>query len=244
MEIADFKKALQNCDIAVYDLDKTLVDGRVAQGIGKRFIMKELKRWHLHHVYSGLSNYNEVLRITSEKGEAAGIEYFANVLFGTGCADIGSIKRYSKEYIEKHELPSAREFITRVYELGPKTGIISSICFNDTVEAAVFYFNMDGGVGNEVVYDNSTKPHRIVAKSLKMNIRNGKDKLEMTMEHLGLKASGMKSLFTVGNDPLDHELMKASGLSAASPLADEETKELADIWIPDYRSFVEELEEI
>jgi len=238
MDPYEFKEALQECEAAVLDLDKCLVDGRVAQGIGKQFLFREFKRGHLHHVYRGLANYKKVLQITEEQGEAAGLEYFANILFSTGCAYSPLIYAFAHRYIEKHRIPGAKEFVRQIKKIVPLT-IISTIGFDIAAYVASNYFQTNGTngyVANRIVWDAD-----YWAKSLEMKIRDGKDKLDATMEKLHSRGSSGDNIFVLGNDELDHELMQASKLSVASPLADEETKRIADIWIPDYRLFLEEL---
>mgnify|MGYP001582523428 CR=1 FL=1 len=44
----------------VADLDNTLVEGNVAEGMGKYFLKDELRRLHLPHVWLGMTNYSKV----------------------------------------------------------------------------------------------------------------------------------------------------------------------------------------
>lgn len=234
----EFKEEMQKCEAAVLDLDKCLVNGRVAQGIGEQFLSRELKRFHLHHVYKGLANYGKTLDIVEEKGEAAGLEYFANILFGTGCVHRDLLDSFAQKYIEKHEVPGAKDFVWQVKKTVPLV-IISTIGLDRAACIASNYFSVNDYAANCIVWDDK---YWTRAKSLEMKIRDGKDKLDATMEILYKHKLSGENMFVLGNDKLDHELMKAARLSAASPLADEETKAISDIWIPDYRAFVDELE--
>lgn len=243
MNTYEFREALKECRLAIFDLDGTLVSGRTADGIGKRFLKRELKEKHYSNVIKGAINYPLVLAVTSLRGEAAGLQYFAKVLFGTGCADMGSIKQYAKEYIEKHEIPGARDFIDKVHKTGlPKASVISTTGFDEAAVQALFYFNACNAVGNEIVYD---KPNLIsddnIAVSLQMDIRTGHDK---SVHTLGKPSILVRKYIMVGDSESDHELMRNATLAAASPLADKKTRELADIWIPDYRDFLEEMEKL
>ncbi len=237
MNAYEFRNTLKGCKAAVYDLDNTLVDGRVADGMGKKFLSSELCRLHLNHVWLGARNYSTVKRIAEEQGEAKGLEYFFGVIGQTGCANRDLMKRFARDYIQKHGLHGSVEFAAYIKSLGIKQ-FISTIGCDMAAQASCELYGLNDYTANPVFCQNS------VVKSCEPFIKTGEDKLYHTRKMLERRGLSLRDSLVVGNDELDHELMKASKLSAASPLANEETREIADIWIENYAAFLEELERV
>ena len=236
-EIAAASFDLDKYSNVVADLDGTLVDGRIAQGQGKYFLKDELKRGHIHHVVLGLTNYSNVKK-AAEAGEAEGLEYFFRVVAKTGCAREDKFYQYAKRYIEKHSLPHAKELIEFLTEDMPI--FISTVGSKIAARAASEYYGGAGCVGNPL----ARSADRSIA-GIRIEIRDGKDKLEATREMMKKLDFDISEGIAIGNDRYDHELMKASALAMASPLADEETVELVrglrGIVVEDYLSLLEEL---
>lgn len=234
----EFIERLYGCKACVYDLDKTLVRGRVAKGIGLQFLKKELKRRHLENVWVGIRNYKKILDIAREQGEAEGLLYLSNILGQTRSADEKSMLEFSQRYIEKHSLPGAKKLISHLNKNMPS--FISTIGYDISAKIAKEYFGCYDSIGNPVIYYDHGNKNPIL-KSCEIKMRTGEDKLEQTEMMLSKYGLSIADCFAIGNDPLDHGIMRGAKLSAASPLADEETKRIANYWIDDYSSFLKEL---
>lgn len=237
MNVYEFGSALKECKSAVYDLDNTLVEGRVAQGMGKRFLASELGRFHLRHVWLGITNYGKVKRIAEGSGEAYGLEYLFDVIGRTGCANKAMMEEFARDYIQKHGLPGSKEFADYLREFVVNQFVSTASCDIAAIAACDLY-GLGDYTANPVIYSGS------VVKSCEPMIRTEVDKLyytERMLERHGLSLSGS---LVVGNDRLDHKLMEFAGVKAASPLADEETRRIADFWIEDYAELMEELERV
>lgn len=223
---------------AVADLDGTLVRGRVAQGQGKYFLQAEAKRLHLPHVLLGLANYGKAKKAV-EKGEAEGLEYFFGVVGRTGCATGNDFYKYAIEYLKKHSLPEAREFMLHVAGVIPT--FISTIGSDIAAQAASDYYRCMGYVANPLRYGALG-----VITGADIKVRDGKDKMEATKGMLAKHRGVLSDGIMIGNDGYDHDLMKASALAVASPLADDATRELVrelnGIVATDYESLLSELD--
>ncbi|MFH0949267.1 MAG: HAD hydrolase family protein [Candidatus Aenigmatarchaeota archaeon] len=242
MIIEEFKQQLYDCDCTVYDLDNTLVEGRVADGVGKSFLKSELFRGHIHHVILGAKNYKKVLEIAEKDGEVAGLEYFMNLIAKTGCATYQMFYQNAREYIEKKNIPDVRAFMHCIAHKQLKTdgAFISTLGADVSAEAAKYYFpHVSGWIGNPLTYKQTGSDTLITG--IKPVMRNGEEKLQRTEEMLQNHGLSISKCFTIGNDENDHAIMKAARLSAASPLADEPTKDIANIYIPSYSYFLEKL---
>ena len=243
-DMQGFKEALKECRAAIYDLDGTLIGGNVSVGIGKRYLLREAQnafagrqfKEHAKNACKGIANYWKVKRIAKKDGSAEGLRCFTNILAETGAGDIESAKQFAKEYIEKHELLGARKFVIYLKYSYGIPAVISTIAWDIAAERAVECFGCDHSISNRVMHDNG-----IITGFIPV-MNDGMAKHERTCAILeNLYGFGIDECLVVGNDGLDHEMMRTARISAASPLADEETKALADVWIKDYGAFAEEL---
>lgn len=224
----------------VADLDGSLIRGKVASGMGRYFLVDEAKRLHLPHVWSGWRNYKRVKESARMYGEAAGLEHFLDIVGRTGCATRDAFFEYAQRYIEEHSLQGAEEFMDYFAELMPT--FISTVGSQIAADAAAEYYGCNDCIGNPVVYNGSRDG---VIKGIDIRIRDGRDKLEavegMLRNHGLLISTGI----AIGNDSYDHEILKASALAMAGPLADWETKELVSelngLIILDYVLFLKNL---
>lgn len=225
----------------VADLDGTLVDGRVAQGMGKYFLFDELKRLHLPHVLLGLANYRKV-KEAARRGEAEGLEYFGNVIGRTGCAKPRLFDGYAHRYIESHSLPGAKDVM--LFFGQEMETFISTMGSDIAAQAAREFYGCTDFVANPVQYRDGRAGTSI--RGVTLRIRDGTDKLEATEEMLRRHELTISDGIVLGNDRYDHESLMASRLAMASPLADEATRALVmklnGAIVLDYDALLEELD--
>jgi len=212
---------------AVFDLDNTLVKGRVASYVGKSYFFHQLYRFRLDHLYKGVKGMrrvNEILKAGGEDAEARGLEAFIGALGETGIATWDTIYEYSKSAVERHALPGAKEFVGRCKDNGFQT-YIATIGLIISAQAARNYFGVDGARGNPLIAENG------IIKGVNLAMKTGEDRLREVKTIVNPDQA-----LVVGDSRLDWPLMDAAGFSVAAPLADEETKKRADIAITDFRN--------
>jgi phosphoserine phosphatase len=148
---------------------------------------------------------------------------------------------YAEEYLQKHSLPGVKEFLEHLGDRMPSC--ITTIGSDIAANAAADFYGFNDSIGNPIVIDNGNRIIRVDA-----NIRDGKDKLEATQEMLGQRDLSIKDGIVLGNDLYDHDLMRASRVAMASPLADEATQDLVrslnGVVIADYSAFLRELQSV
>ena len=250
MDVAQFKRELYQCKGTVYDLDGTLVRGRVAEGVGKRFLKRELTRiftdwhnkgYHARNVKLGATNYSRVNRAAKEKGDPEGLRLFLEILGQARCADQESAYGFAHDYVQERALPGAHDFV-RFIKYGMRTrreshpSLVSTLGSDIAVEVAMRYFGLDNGIAAvRVAYNDG------FISGGEVEARNGEEMAHKTEKVLQRYGLSLNACLVVGNDINDHPMMSAARLTAASPLADEVTKAAAHIWIRDYETFLEEL---
>ncbi|HLE07471.1 MAG TPA: HAD family hydrolase [archaeon] len=233
---------LRNVGSAIFDLDNCLVEGRVAEGIGARFLKRQLKRGRIDHVVKGIlgqRRVREILESGGRKAEVCGMEEFMWTLCRTGIATRERLFDYAYQRVEKHALPGAKEFIQRLNNFGIETYILT-LGLDVSAKAAGKYFGVkeENCYGNPVVYKEDG-----VAKGCDSTMWTGADKLKLAREK-GLLND--RNSIAVGNDYLDWPLMSATGAtySMSSPTADSKTRGLATFPITDYKKLAFEIKSI
>ncbi len=239
MDYHEFKN-LAECKAAVVDVDKTLVAGRTAQGMGVRLLERELYSGHLKNFLHGLRNFPVVFRMGKTGGESAAMEYFFTVLGETGCADKKSAYRFAEQYIADHELPGASEFVDYLHDKGLYV-VCSSLGSSIAIDAAQTFFGFDAcSDGNEATYEDGiitgcriTTSDRPIGRQ-----RSKKQAVEKVLAEHDLT---LADCVVVGDNGTDREMMENARYSIASPLADIETIKAADIWVSDYVTLLKSL---
>ena len=237
-----FGPYLQECDGIVADLDGTLVKGRVAEGMGKKFLKSELRRLHLRHAWSGLRNYKKVLKTgrggepyKGRSGQAAGLELFTDIMAGTGCATRGMMKAYARERIKESVLPGAREFIWHLKGTGKPVVCVTAGCSSAAEEAKEF-FGFDSAWGNPMRY---SEEGMLLGCDIVFDERT---KLSETEDRLHrFYGLSINRCLVIGNDDLDVPLMLMSRLSASGPLATPQARDRAEVRIDDYVTFLRDI---
>ena len=233
-DYSGLREAIGDSRAIVTCLDGALVDGRTAGGIGKRYLKQAMKDGHYLDVAWGAANYPVVLAKASLAGEAAGLSHFFWALGKTGHADIEAGRGFAREYIEKHQIPGARDFFQRIKSRYSIPVICASIGCDLAVDAAEEFFGFDHTLSNPVRYDE----HGIITGvDIVIDDEDKFEKVDEFLERVGPFRIG--ECFAIGNDALDGDLMALSRACAASPLATRDIRELADknhgFVIEDYR---------
>ncbi len=211
---------------AVFDLDNSLIEGRVASYIGKSYFLRQLYKLRLDHVYKGWKGarrVREILIAGGEEAETRGLEAFMGVLGETGIATFYDMYDYARRAVEEHALPGAKDFVGKCKSNGLVTQIVT-LGLHVSAQAAVDYFGAYGGRGNPLIQEGET------VRGIRLAMKTGEDRLREVRTIVNLEQT-----LVVGNDKLDWPLMEAADFSIAAPLADKETKGKANLAITDFR---------
>jgi phosphoserine phosphatase len=225
-------------------LDGALVDGRTAGGIGKRYLKRAWENKWYGDAWLGAKNFPLVKLIAYSKGEAAGLKYFMDVLAKTGRADKEAGAKFAREYIEKHKIPGAWEFLDYMKKRFDLYILCASIGCDLGVDAADEIFGFDGKINNPVRYSGEE-----IITGISIDV-DEKNKYQKVTDHLDGVEIPMERCVTIGNDTLDWGLMKSSKLAAASPEANWKTKGLTmfmgdrGMIIDDYQRVVDGLDSV
>lgn len=90
----------------IVDGDNTLWRGRAAEGIGKAYLLRELKHFHLPTFFRGLEGAKQVNAIVREvggvEGEMQGQKRFYEILVENGLGTKKGMYQYASRYIDSH----------------------------------------------------------------------------------------------------------------------------------------------
>jgi phosphoserine phosphatase len=241
-------KDIYDCRCAVFDIERTLLDTSVSEGVGKRAIEKELRYaldvsgknksfserlMHVYNVLYGMLNYLEVKRLLNTKGEIVAMQHFFNVLGKVRCVKREEAYEYAQKHVRKHALPDAREFVTFMKDLTQDRVLLTTLGSDLTSSAAGEYFGVPAVSWNNIVYEND----RIVGCDI--NVDDADKRLASTnREIVDRWGVGIDKCLVVGDEMSDVSSMRAAKLSAASPLAIDAVKKVATFSIEDYKGFV------
>jgi phosphoserine phosphatase len=223
----------------ITDLDYTLTDKKMAEGIGKYLLMEQLYKLRFDKFvrgYRGARRIKNILNNGSKNPEIEGLEEFVRVLSDVRVADRKNVYKYAMMTLEKSALPGVANLVKQCKNQGMKTMVVTA-GMDTAAEAAAEYFGIDRSVGNRVLYGVRSKNGWTIdghgeLLDVDISISNGKDKLKaMNVMNIPVEES-----IVVGNDKLDWELMDAAKLSLASPLADEETCKRADARVRNFEN--------
>ncbi len=216
---------LDNIECIVLDLDNTLVKGYMAEEIGKSLLLEEIEGFmklnnesptHLKTLLKGVIGY---MKVKSVRDESEGLERFYKIL---GKFNVTKEKTYetAMKAIRKNELNGVKEFVDNLN--GKYETIIVTMSDEMSAKAAKEYFDVDYSWGNPLVY----KDDKI--KGIELKIKDSKSKRDIVEKILEKRGFKLERCCVIGDGKNDHEIMKSAGYSMASPLADEETKRIAD----------------
>lgn len=238
----ELKPYLDACRAAVFNLDGTLVDGRVAEGVGKRFLATEGRAKHYHHVAWGLVNYPIVLAITSMRNETDGLRHFVDVIGKTGCMTNSLFFELARDYIDRHVYPGARELVEYLAQAG-KPCFISTIGADASAEAARSSFDnnfMPSYVANSL---RARGRYKSVITGIDTPVKTSDDKLTHTERLLNQHGLSLGDCAVFEDSATGLEMMSRAKLGLAAPDATQEVLKSphTDFHIQDYARFLEEL---
>lgn len=228
IHIAEFNAYAKRCEAALIDVDNTAVDTNVSEGIGKRYLIRELERRHYGNVCIGL--YGAALTLYYQKlrrDERTALEKFIGALNTAGCVDLGTTEEFAEECVRKHLYPGMKEFVKYLKSGGLRT-IVHTGGLDVSAKAVKEEVSADDSIGNYTIKGNTIVPY---------GQETGLDKCTRAEKYLSDLGMSIADCLVVGDAGSDLPLMHMSALSLASPKAEKEVIEAADLWVSDYRSF-------
>jgi len=230
--MTDLSGTFDDAGAAVIDFDKTLINKNISEGIGKRILLDQLVKLRPDNFIYGIKKSIEIKKVEKNGNEIEGLKDYFKVIGSKNIVTKEEYRKYARKVIERSELDGARDFLKRLKEAYDLEIFIVTTSDGLSAQEAVSYFGATDYAANPIVYDGE------IVKGIVLNMYDGKTKLECTNELLEKYGIKLKECIAVGDSERDHEIMKNSGFSFASPLADEKTKEIADWWIKNYKDFL------
>lgn len=214
----------------VVDGDNTLWRGRVAEGIGKAYMLRELKRGHLGTVYRGYKGSKEVHEIVERfggsVGEIQGQKKFYEILMENRLGTADELELIVRNYIVGHEVTSVSGMLARsLSERSPS--FLATASGSTATEYAYGYFRMTGRVSNEEIFDGKG---RLVG--FRFRIGSGEEKLYHTEKMLDAHGLRMNECDMVGDSEIDIPLLKSAKRAIASPYATDEVRRICSEVLP------------
>lgn len=212
-------------DALIADLDNTLCEGRVAQGIGKSYLVRELLRGNFDTFsegWKGAKRVRAVVKAAGVNGEAEGLREFYAVLTSLGVGEKHEMYRFARKYVGDYAIREVQAFMKDVANGTPK--ILSTVGGSTAAIAAGTYFGIAHTVSNKDLFSPDGR-----LSGVKLLIRNGEEKLSATEELLEQMNIRLSRCVVIGDSAVDIPLLKAAGLGYASPFATEEVRNVPGV---------------
>jgi hypothetical protein len=258
----------ENIKAIIIDVDGGAKDEKpTAEYVGRELIKSQFP-FHPIRLYKGLRGLREVKKVIREhenEKNAYGLQKFFEVVGRTLDVDKTNLYEITKKVIDKKKIEGFAELskkldnegIIKFFSTGGyETSVFASMMlFNGRAGAAnpLVWYNPDRTEvhGSEITYIDSrglfkglpeTKKGAVVKNCL-MSIKNSEDKRRINEKMVEIFGIKKEEVAILENDKLGHSSMKAFGFPIASPLADQETIDVAlendGIHIKDYMSLVD-----
>lgn len=215
---------LKECELAVFDIDGCIVDGRIASSV-LPIIKEERKNKNWKNYFRGiLGGASVVLGINLRSGlkaENKGLKKAVEVL---GEAGIEKERIESKvgKYYEEHRIEGFEELKGALEE--EDIGLYLTSCSADLfVEPLAKKLEAVGYTCHETIYDGDTPI------GVKLRMKDSTRKYVETFNDLRKMGFDLRDCAFYGNHRSDLDLLEGSNVSIASPLAKPEVREACQI---------------
>jgi len=144
----------------VVDGDNTLWRGRAAEGIGKRYLLRELKRLHLPTFYRGYKGAKEVMAIVKElggvEGEMKGQKRFYEVLIENDLGRKDEMRAFVEDFMKGHLVNQVCLLVIQNGQRGIPV-FLTTASGTTAAEYTTQYFSMKDRVSNTEIFDKIQK---------------------------------------------------------------------------------------
>ncbi len=228
MNPREFAQELEKCEIALFDLDNTTIDGNASAGVVYGYLGQELGNKNLRNVAIGLWGglQTEYYRRTGR--EQTGLKRFVAALNKAGCADNGSAYSFAYDYVEKHGFDGFGKLVECLEQDFSIAPVVYTGGLEASSRAAKSIFRFYDSFANYMFNGNLIVPSRFASPE-------NPSKLDTAERYLqGVWEVNLSQCLVVGDAETDMPVMERAGLSLASPKAKPQVREAADFWTPDY----------
>jgi len=219
---------IEKTDAIIVDLDKTLVKGRVAEGLGLWYLNRE---WNNHDYGKvatgviGIAKIKFLLRKFKGKdtAEAKGIKLFYDALIKTGIGEKTEMQECALKYFKENTIEQVGEIV----RFASKPKFLATIAGSTASQVAVGHFKLDGFTSNIDLFDSDNG--RFKLKGIEILIGDGNQKLEAVEKMLRVRGISLKNCTAIGDGLPDIPLLRTAGFSIASPFATDAVRAITKI---------------
>ncbi len=221
----------------VVDGDNTLWKGRVAEGIGKRLLLKELCRGHISTFMRGLKGKAEVDDIVrsyrGELGDRLGQERFYRILIENRVGNYYDMYRFAGRHIMSRRIASVTGIVAQAMDSGMPVFLSTAIGTTAAEFAVEMLFGRELGkeLADSVHNAESFRNGRLIG--FESTISSGKNKLAATVEMLERHGVKIGDCVVIGDSEIDVPMLRSAGLAMASPYSTDcvrDVPRIAPIW--------------
>lgn len=235
MSSKTFRDKLLKCKAALIDVDGTLVEGSVSEGIGKGYLLQEWQRGNYASAAAGFLGAVKTIYFTKVMSdEQRGYDAFAAALSNAGCVGEESAYRFAEEFVKKHGLPSAADFVKFLNVAGLQT-IAYTGGLDVSAKAASRHFGTRMALSNYRIEENRIIPSRYVWPQRPLKRVAAENFLDIELN------LGLDECLVVGDAETDPPVMSGAMLSLAAPLAKQAVKDVSDYWAQSFGLFLREI---
>lgn len=217
----------------VLDLDNTLIDGRIAEGLGHGYIFDELRHLHFSNFVGGVRGARRIKSMLRKDPdnldkEVEGLRMLYGYLVSRGVGTVTGMSRYAKKYVQSHLLVGSyvisRDAILPKFlaTLGGSTGALSAM-----FALGELSMHFEDRVANIDLFDKKGR-----LEGIQLLMRSGEDKLESAERMLFRHGLKIKDCAAVGDNDGDVPMLMSAALPIASPLASEKVRKIAKMEMP------------
>ncbi len=230
--IQTIRRHVDRTDAVIVDLDKTLIRGRVAEGLGRWYLNREWGNRNYCNVVVGIG---DMVRIKAhlrkyrgtDAADAMGLAMFYSSLVRNGLGERNEMHDCAIGYFKMNEIEPVKEIVS----LASKPRFLATIAGSTAANAAVGHFILDGFTSNMDLFDSNNG--KSMLSGIQILIGDGSQKLEAVERMLRVHKISLKNCTVIGDGLPDIPMMRSAGLSIASPLAKDEVRAVAKIHLTD-----------
>ncbi len=222
--------AVNKTKTIIVDGDNTLWKGRVAEHIGKEYLISQVLRHNFRNVFKGTK---ETIKIKSllrknrnnEKPETEGIKLFYKLLVDWNVGEKHIFERIAKYHFERNSIKPVQQIV--VFSTVKK--LLATLGGSTAAEVAKNYYCLDDFVSNIDIFKRIGHVQKLDGIDIIMS--NGAEKLETVEKWLRKYKIKLKDCTVIGDSLSDLPLLEKAGISISSPSSVNKVRDIADFQI-------------
>ncbi len=219
--------AVNKTKAIIVDGDNTLWKGRVAEHIGKEYLIGQVLRRNFGNVFKGTKEAMKIKFLLrknkdNEKPETEGIKLFYNLLIDWNLGEKQTFERIAKYHFERNSIKPVQQIV--VFSTVKK--LLATLGGSTAAEVAKNYYCLDDFVSNIDIFRKIGYIQKLDGIDIVMS--NGAEKLEMVEKWLRKYKIKIKDCAVIGDSLSDLPLLEKAGISISSPGSVNRVKDIAD----------------